>query len=30
MIERSPNLKWYKGPTLLEGLDLIKPPQTPG
>jgi elongation factor 1-alpha len=29
MIERSPNLKWYKGPTLLEGLDLIKPPKRP-
>jgi elongation factor 1-alpha len=27
MIERSPNLKWYKGPTLLEGLDLITPPK---
>jgi len=29
MIERSPNLKWYKGPTLLESLDLIKPPKRP-
>jgi len=29
MIERSPNLKWYKGPTLLEALDLIKPPKRP-
>jgi len=29
MIERSPNLKWYKGPTLLESLDLIQPPKRP-
>jgi elongation factor 1-alpha len=29
MIERSTNLKWYKGPTLLEALDLITPPKRP-
>jgi elongation factor 1-alpha len=29
MIERSANLKWYKGPTLLESLDLIQPPKRP-
>jgi elongation factor 1-alpha len=29
MIERSANLKWYKGPTMLEALDLIKPPKRP-
>jgi len=29
MIERSPNMKWYKGPTLLEALDNIKPPSRP-
>jgi elongation factor 1-alpha len=29
MIERSPNLGWYKGPTLLEALDAITPPKRP-
>jgi elongation factor 1-alpha len=29
MLERSPNLKWYKGPTLLEALDEIVPPKRP-
>jgi elongation factor 1-alpha len=29
MIERSNNLSWYKGPTLLEALDQIKPPKRP-
>jgi len=29
MIDRSPNLKWYKGPTLIEALDLIEPPKRP-
>jgi len=29
MIERSENMKWYKGPTLLEALDNIKPPKRP-
>jgi len=29
MIERSPNLSWYKGPTLLEALDAIIPPKRP-
>ncbi|XP_019199124.1 PREDICTED: eukaryotic peptide chain release factor GTP-binding subunit-like [Ipomoea nil] len=29
MIERSTNLDWYKGPTLLEALDLIHEPKRP-
>ena len=29
MIERSDNLTWYKGPTLLEALDQIDPPKRP-
>jgi elongation factor 1-alpha len=29
MIDRSPNMKWYKGPTLLEALDAIVPPKRP-
>jgi len=29
MIEKSDNLKWYKGPTLLESLDAIVPPKRP-
>ncbi|KAL0028995.1 hypothetical protein WJX77_010469 [Trebouxia sp. C0004] len=29
MIERSDNLSWYKGPTLLEALDQIEPPKRP-
>jgi len=29
MIDRSPNMKWYKGPTLLESLDAIVPPKRP-
>jgi elongation factor 1-alpha len=29
MIERSANLPWYKGPILLEALDLIIPPKRP-
>jgi len=29
MIERSTNMKWYKGPTLLEALDAIVPPKRP-
>jgi len=29
MIERSANLKWFKGPTLLEALDNIVPPKRP-
>jgi elongation factor 1-alpha len=29
LIERSDNLKWYKGPTLLEALDAIIPPKRP-
>ncbi|KAL6069738.1 translation elongation factor EF-1 alpha [Balamuthia mandrillaris] len=29
MIERSDKLPWYKGPTLLEALDQIKPPKRP-
>ena len=29
MIEKSANLPWYKGPTLLEALDTIVPPKRP-
>jgi elongation factor 1-alpha len=29
MMEKSPNLAWYKGPTLLEALDTIEPPLRP-
>jgi elongation factor 1-alpha len=29
MIEKSDNLKWFKGPTLLEALDAIVPPKRP-
>jgi elongation factor 1-alpha len=29
MLEKSPNLTWYKGPTLLEALDQIVPPKRP-
>jgi len=29
MIEKSDNMKWYKGPCLLEALDQIKPPKRP-
>jgi elongation factor 1-alpha len=29
MIERSANTSWYKGPTLLEALDDVKPPTRP-
>ncbi|XP_038984810.1 elongation factor 1-alpha-like isoform X2 [Phoenix dactylifera] len=29
MIERSTNLGWYKGPTLLEALDMIQEPKRP-
>jgi len=29
MIEKSDNLKWYKGPTLIEALDNITPPKRP-
>ena len=29
MIERSTNMSWYKGPILLEALDLIEPPKRP-
>jgi len=29
MLERSTNLPWYKGPTLLEALDSIEPPKRP-
>jgi elongation factor 1-alpha len=27
MIEKSENLKWYKGKTLLEALDSLEPPR---
>jgi len=29
MLEKSPNLPWYKGPTLLEALDSVDPPKRP-
>lgn len=29
MLEKSPNLAWYKGPTLLEALDALTPPKRP-
>lgn len=29
MLEKSPNLPWYKGPTLLEALDQIQEPKRP-
>jgi elongation factor 1-alpha len=29
MIDRSANMPWYKGPTLLEALDAIEPPKRP-
>jgi len=29
MLEKSPNLPWYKGPTLLEALDAVEPPKRP-
>jgi len=29
MIDRSPNMTWYKGPYLLEALDTINPPKRP-
>eukprot|EP00796_Vickermania_ingenoplastis_P009898 gene9897-biopygen6796 len=29
MIEKSDNMSWYKGPTLLEALDLLEPPSRP-
>ena len=29
MIDKSPNMAWYKGPFLLEALDLVTPPERP-
>jgi len=29
MLEKSPNLTWYKGPTLLEALDAVDAPKRP-
>jgi len=29
MIERSDNMKWYKGPFLIEALDAFIPPKRP-
>ena len=29
MIEKSDNMPWYKGPTLLEALDMLEPPTRP-
>jgi len=29
MIDRSENMGWYKGPTLIEALDALEPPKRP-
>jgi len=29
MLEKSPNMPWYKGPTLLDALDNVNPPKRP-
>jgi len=29
MVEKSDNMKWYNGPTLIEALDAIEPPKRP-
>lgn len=29
MIEKSSNMDWYKGPTLLDALDSVEPPKRP-
>jgi elongation factor 1-alpha len=29
MLEKSPNMPWYKGMTLLEALDALQPPKRP-
>jgi elongation factor 1-alpha len=29
MLEKSPNMSWYKGPTLIEALDAVDPPKRP-
>jgi len=29
MLEKSPSMPWYKGPTMLEALDMIEPPKRP-
>ena len=29
ILERSVNMPWYKGPTLMDALDAIKPPKRP-
>lgn len=29
MIEKSPNMPWYKGPTLIGALDNVMPPKRP-
>jgi len=29
MIEKSPNMPWYKGPTMIEALDAVTPPKRP-
>jgi elongation factor 1-alpha len=29
MLEKSPNMGWYKGPTLIEALDAVEPPKRP-
>jgi elongation factor 1-alpha len=29
LIERSPNMPWYNGPTIVEALDMLQPPKKP-
>ena len=29
LIERSPNMPWYNGPTIVEALDMLEPPKKP-
>jgi len=29
MVEKSSNMEWYKGPTLIESLDSLEPPKRP-
>lgn len=29
MVDKSTNMAWYKGPTLIEALDAVHPPKRP-